>query len=223
MAVTRDKSATGATGNAGSVTITWATLPTSGSKAIVVIQAGTVVSTVLDNGAVQSTFTLDQHFSGPGGDADIYRADGIHLPGAGSYSVTATFTAPGLFVAAGRTYLGVAGGAPAAFNSNSGTGLTETTGNVTPLVTGSLLVGGFANDSGLNPETITLTTSGANALFTNSNGTTLCGGSADNIPVGTTAQGFTWTTGDSVDWEGHVAVYSPAVASAHSAIMEGIV
>ena len=216
MAVTRDQTATGAFGSGSSVTITWATLPTAGAKALVVIQTGGTVSTVKDNGAVQSTFTQDQLFAGPGGDLVIYRADGIHLPSSGSYAVTITFGASDPYDASGRTYLGVATGGPGSTNSNTGTGTTTTTGNVTPPVTGSLIIGGFANDSGLNPETITLTTSGASALFTNANGTDICGGAADNIPANTTAQGLTWTTGDSVDWAGHIAVYSPVTSSTPS-------
>ena len=217
MTVTRDQTATGQTGNASSVTLTWPTSPTAGSKAIVVVQTEGTVSTVKDNGAVQSTFTQDQLFTGPGGDLCVYRADGIHLPSSGSYTVTITFGAADPFAASGRTYLGVATGAPASTNDNTGTSTTETTGNVTPSASGSLIVGGFANDSGLDPETITLTTSGASALYTNDNGNDLCGGAADIIPANTTSQGLTWTTGDSVDWAAHVVVYSPASGTSHTA------
>jgi len=210
-----DQTATGQSVFAATVTLTWPTKPAAGTKALVVV--GTpeaTITSVKDNGAVQSTFTADAAASVgvyPWA-MGVYRADGITPPASGSYAVTITLSGTAFAVASGRTYTGLAAGGPAAVNSNSGTGTAVTTGNVTPAVAGSLVIGGFADDSGVDPETITLTTSGATSIYTATDGTFEPGAVAQNIVASTTATGFAWTLGDSVNWAAIAAVYSPAAA-----------
>ena len=215
MTIARDQTATGTAGSSTTFTLTWATAPAAGSKCLVLIQTPSsgAVSSVKDNGTVQSTFTQDFLYNGGGGDLMVYRADGISLPGTGSYTVTVTMSGTQTVVAGGRTYTGVATGAPSTSNHNTGTSNSVTTGNVTPTVTGSLLVGGFADDSGANPETITLTTSGGQDIYKNTNGSILAAASADNIASTTSAQGLAWTLGDSPDFGAYVALYAPAAGT----------
>lgn len=218
MTITRDQTATGSAiaDNTATVTLTWATAPTAGTKALVYVGSTTAISSVKDNGATQSTFTADAS-SSTDGFLGVYRADGIHLPSSGSYAVTVTLSGNAYAHAGGRTYLGMATGGPAATNSGSGTGTSVATGNVTPAATGSLVAGVFADASSANPETITLTTSGASTIYSSTNGASdLAGASADNITSGVTAQGLAWTLGDSVGWDALVAVYSPAASAANT-------
>lgn len=216
MTITRDQAATGQSVEAATITLTWATRPAAGSKALVVIGAPDVtVSTVKDNGTTQSTFTADASASVGvyPWNMCVYRADGISLPASGSYTVTVTLSGTDYAIASGATYLGVATGGPTATNSNSGSaGTSVTTGNVTPSVTGALIIGGFADDSGVDPESITLTTSGATALYTSTNGNFEPGAVAEHIVTAATAQGLAWTLGDSVNWAAVLAVYPPASA-----------
>lgn len=216
MTITRDQTATGQVGTASSFTVTWPANPAAGAKAILhVIAPGSsgLVTSVVDNGTTPRTYTRDFLFNGGGGDLMIYRADSITLPSAGSYHATITLSASSEVITGGRTYLGVAAGAPASTNDATGTSGTAATGNVTPAV-GSLLAGGFANDSAQNPETITLTTSGASSVYVTNNGTVGIGGMADNIATATSAQGLTWTFGDTPDWGAYVALYSAAASAA---------
>lgn len=215
MTITRDQTATGQSVASGTtVVLIWATSPTAGAKALVFAGTTSTISSVKDNGATQSTFTQDALLSSSGQYA-VYRADGITLPASGSYTVTVTLAGSAFSMAGGRTYLGVATGAPTATNHGTGSGTAIATGNVTPAVTGAVVFGGFTDATGLDPETITLTTSGgANAAYTSTNGNDLCGGVADNIVTTTTPQGLAWTIGDSEGWTAAVAVYSPASAPA---------
>jgi hypothetical protein len=215
VTITRDQTATGQADadNTAVITLTWATAPTAGSNALVYIGSTASVSTVKDNGSTQSTFTQDA-LSTTDGTLAVYRADGIHLPSSGSYTVTVTLSGDAYAHASGRTYLGMATGGPSATNSGSGTGTSVATGNVTPPATGSLVAGVFADASSANPETITLTTSGASTVYSSTNGAAdLAGASADNITTTVTAQGLAWTIGDSTGWDALVAVYGPAAAS----------
>ena len=217
MAVTRDQTATGqALAGVTTFTVTWPTRPAPGSTALIsVVDTSTdfALSGAVDNGVIQSTFTADVSIA-PGAHAGkwILRANNITLPASGSYQVTVTMAGScALVTTSGATYLGVLPGAPAGTNSNAATGSAVTTGNVTPAAAGSLIFGGMDTGSSLNPETITLTTSGATSLYTQANGASfLVGAVADNIATSTAAQGLAWTLGDSVSWGGWAAVYSPA-------------
>lgn len=225
MTATRDQTATGQAPVAvGSQVITWSTNPAAGSKVLVFVAISSLAgapSSVKDNGTVQSTFTQDvDNTLGGAVYLGIWRADGISLPASGSYAVTVTFgTSTDDGVVTGRSYAGVATGAPAASSgTGNGTSGSVATGSVTPAASGSLVFGGFIDDSGADPESITLTTSGANSLYSNTNGNFLCGAAADNIPAGTSTQSLAWTLGDSVDWNTVVAVYSPAVPATASPV-----
>lgn len=219
MAITRDQTATGIGGSgAGPFTITWPANPAAGSKVLVYVSIGggpaaQVIASVKDNGATQSTFTLDATETDNNGDfSNVYRADNITLPATGNYQVTVTVSPASttFYNMGGRSYTGVAAGAPTATNVNSGTGTSVTTGNVTPAVVGALVVGKYQTDSGANPATSTLTTSGANQIYFRSNGVTdNVGAAADNIVTSTSAQGLAWTI-DSSSWDAVVAVYAPA-------------
>jgi hypothetical protein len=216
MTIAGDQTATGqAPATTTTVTLTWGTNPTAGAKAIVVVMGSATVTSVVDNGTTPKTFTADVSVTASGANRYVYRADGITLPASGSYHVTIT-AASGLYVAQGRTYTGVATGGPATSNSATGTSTSVSSGSVTPSVTGSLVIGGMIDDSSLDPETITLTTSGATNLYTNTNGNNFCGGVADHIVSGTSAQTLAWTLGDSADWAGIAAVYSPASGTPHT-------
>lgn len=215
MTVARDQAATGqALANVSSVTLTWPVLPAAGSKCIVIV-GGSVTQAVtgaVDNGVTPSTFTADLSIA-PGVRSGKYilRADGISLPASGSYKVTITLAgSTSGITCSGRTYTGVAAGAPVSTINTQGNGNSPVTGNVTPAVAGSLLVGSFV-DASFNVETITLTTPGANSFFQETDGVHfLCGGFADNIVASNAAQGLAWTISDSPDWGGIAAVYSPA-------------
>lgn len=223
MAVTRDQTATGtAVASVSTTTVVWPTLPTAGSKAVVVVHLGDSASFALtsakDNGTVQSTFTADYALapvSGTNSGHYILRADSISLPSSGNYTVTLNFAGTvDWCTASGRTYRGVTPGAPTGTNANNGTSASASTGNVTPAVTGALIAGGFSDNSSSN-ETITLTTSGASGIFTETNGVSLLAGAvADNIATTTSAQGLAWTISpDTPNWRGAVAVYSPAATT----------
>jgi hypothetical protein len=227
VAVTRDQLATGhAAASVTSVTVTWPSLPAAGSKALITLAISNATSNgvtlVQDNGTSVSTFTADLSIppvSGTRAGKYIFRADGISLPASGSYTVTITLAGSvPTITAAGCTYLGVSTGAPTGTNNNSGTGSSVTSGNVTPAVTGALIFGAMDDDTSANPESITLTTSGANAVYTQANGAGfLCFAAADHIATTTSAQGLAWTLGDTPDWGAWAAVYSPSSAVAHPA------
>lgn len=225
MTITRDQTGTGTTAlESGTQVITWATAPAAGSKVLVFVATtatGSTPTSVKDNGTTQSTFTQDVvNTLGGAAYSGVWRADGISLPASGSYAVTVTFGASGDFaITAGRSYAGAATGAPAASSgTGSGTSGSVNTGNVTPAASGSLVFGGFLDDSSANPESITLTTSGASSVYSSTNGTLLPGAAADNTPAGTSAQALAWTLGDAPDWGTVVAVYSPAVPATASPV-----
>jgi hypothetical protein len=226
MAVTRDQAATGqALASVSTLTITWPTLPTAGSKAIVGLALGSgaavSVTGAVDNGTTPRTFTGDVAVAAGASNAGKYilRADNITRPSSGSYHVTITLsTTVDWATGSGCTYLGVATGGPtSAPAAATGTSGSVATPNVTPAVTGALLFGVFDDDSGVT-ETITLTTSGATNVYTNTNGVTLlCGAVADKIATTTSSQGLAWTLSpDTPDWGAWIAVYSPG-ATAHPA------
>ena len=216
MTITHDQSATATAVSAGSVVLTWATPPTAGSKVIVkVVLSGTTAVSAVDNGSTPTTFTPDVALSAFGAFvwAYTFRGDAITLPSVGSYHVTITFSGSVPAVAFGDSWLGVSTGGPTGSNSDAGTGSSTDTGTVTPAVTGALCTAVLATDSGLNPETITLTSGTWTNRAQLTNGTIACGASADIIVSGTSAQQATWTTGDAPNWMGEIAVYSPAPAA----------
>lgn len=171
-------------------------------------QANTTNSTltVADNGVTPSTFVRDASQETAGKHAFVYRANGITLPSTGSYAVTLSNSgAAGTLQVCGVEYSGVATGAPTATNTGTATSTSVTTNSVTPVSAGALYFGGFSDASGLNPETITFGATGTEQ-FRNTNGSSFWPLAAADL-IGSGANAFTWTLGDSVSWSACVAVY----------------
>lgn len=215
MAIARDQTPAGSvTASGTTVTLTWGTNPVAGAKVLVFVYSSVTVTSVQDNGSTVTTFTGDLNNAGSSGWAYIYRGDNIRLPSSGSYAVTVTFSATAsTILLAGRSYTGVASGAPAATGTTSGSSSTPSSGSATP-TTANSLVAGFFVDGASASETITLTTSGANSVYSSSAGTVVDGAAADNIPAATTSQSIAWSLSATQSWGGLVAVYSPAGTTA---------
>lgn len=216
MGITRDQtSGLAQVGSGSNVVCTWGTNPTAGAKVLVYVQLGSTPTSVVDNGTTPSTFVLDAT-SSLAAKCYVYRADGITLPAAGSYHVTVNFT-PGssTIQAIGQSYLGVAAGGPTAtLNTATGTSNSPVSGSVTSSAGGALFAGLMTDTSGVNPESITLTSAGWSTVALLTNGSSFWAGAfADFIGAGggpNTAQA-TWTLGDAPTWGGLIAVYDAAV------------
>src|SRR6266704_3253737 len=216
MTVTRgQKSTVGQTASGSTVVTSWGTNPAAGSSVLVFVQSSVTPTSVADNGTTPATFTLDAGGGSTTG-AYVYRANGITLPSSGAYHVTVTISGTHTIQALGIEYLGMKTGAPDATNTSLGvTGTSVTTGSAAPAAAGGVVFGGFADQSGLNPETITFTgSSPQTSQLTVTNGSSFwpCG-VADALTG--SAQAFTWTLGDSVAHDGTAAAYSPAGGTAH--------
>lgn len=215
MTITRGQVSTlGVTGSGTTITTTWGTLPAAGSKVLVAVQYPDPDTdlTVADNGSPQTTFTLDGSATGSGTATQVYlyRGDSISLPGSGSYSVTVTSSGTlHTIQAGGVAYTGVKTGGPVSSGNPSGTGTAVSTGNATPAAAGALFFAVFFDDTGLSPETITLTGSGFSQQFIQTNGSSFWAGAvADKIDAaGPTATPCTWTLGDSAGWNAIIAAY----------------
>lgn len=221
MAVALDQTATTlAGGTPGTLTLSWATLPTAGSSAFVQVGlagAGTITS-VIDNGTSPVTFTRDA-IDTPNGVVSLYRGNNITLPSSGSYHVTIVTTGGGAvdYHAGGATFTGLAGGSPTStINTSTATSTAVTTGNLTPAHIGDLLIGSFADAGGT--QTITLTTSGANSVFSQTNGNTaFVGAMAYHVVTTTTAQPTAWTISLSSSWAAVGALYAATTGTTATA------
>lgn len=223
MAVALDQVATTLAGaTPGTLTLSWATLPTAGSSAFVQVAlagAGTITS-VTDNGTSPVTFTRDV-IDTPNGVVSLYRGNNITLPSSGSYHVTIVTTGGGAvdYHAGGATFTGLAGGSPTStINTSNATSLSVTSGNLTPAHSGDLLLGSFADDGGT--QTITLTTSGAASVFSQPNGNTaFAGAMAYHVTTTTSAQGTAWTlaVSPSPDWAAVAALYAATTGTTATA------
>lgn len=200
---------------AGPMVITWTANPALGSKVLVAVFGSTnVPSSVVDNGSTPSSFTQDAIVTASGHSSMIYRADNITLPAAGSYAVTVNFASSTTASGGGVAYLGVKPGGPTATNTGTATGTAVSSGAVTPAAPGALAFAVFDDHSGLNPETITLTSAGYTERFTQVNGSAFnAGGCADALLSTAAATTATWTLGDSVLWGAAIAVYDATVTS----------
>ena len=217
MAITRGVKSTATGGNqvssGTSAVATWAVNPAAGDTVLVFIQCSAALTNVVDNGTTPRTFTEDKGLLSSQG-AHIYRANNITLPSAGSYTVTCSIgTAHGLMIY-GVSYNGVAAGAPTATNSSSGTSTSVSSLAAAPAAAGGLVFGGFADSSGLNPETVTFTGSvPLTEQFRNTNGSSFwpvaC---ADGLTDVTRT--LTWTLGDSVAWASVVCAYDATAGAA---------
>lgn len=221
MAITRDQLSnlfnTASIGAGTTFTITFGTLPTAGSSVIAAIGInGQTVSSVKDNGTVQSTFTQDITQTGSANHISyLFRADGISLPSSGSYTLTVTIggSGSGVSVSAGAaSYQGKAAGAPVSSNGGTATGTSVTTGNATPLFAGSLFAATFQDNSSGTADNPTVTNGNFTSRLAAPNGAAgQVFGLADAIEGGTSADACTWSVGTSATYSAVIAVYSPAV------------
>jgi hypothetical protein len=212
MAITADHVSTpNELASGTTVVTTWSTNPTAGSKVLVFVQCGETPTSVVDNGATPSTFTLDVSHNTYKG-AYVYRADNITLPASGSYHVTVTVPTGGDTTwVVGKSYLGMASGGPVISHTASGTSAAASSGSATPTDTGQLAFGGFSDMNGANPSTVTFTGSSPLAqIASETDGATYWpAAAADGILTSTTAVALAWTVTSS-NWDAVVAIYAAA-------------
>jgi hypothetical protein len=225
VAITRDQvSSVYTSAGTASAVVTWPTLPAAGSKVLVAIglSSGGITS-VKDNGTSVSTFVLDSPVETESNTIQVYRADGISLPSAGSYTVTVTLPSSQYVFGGGVSYWGVAAGGPTASNGGvNGGSASVATGSVTPARAGALFFAGFVDESSSNPETITLSGAGFSEQLTETNGSNVCGGIADQIAAGgPSSTACTWTLGDTPGWCAVIVSYDAAVAAPASLTQPG--
>lgn len=232
MAITRDQLSsltnTGSIGAGTTFTITFPSLPAAGSSVIVAIGInGQSVTTVKDNGTSQSTFTQDVSKVGTTNHISyLYRADGISLPGSGSYTITVTIggSGSGVSVSAGAaSYLGKGAGGPVATNSGTATGTSITTGSVTPAMGGSLFTATFQDNSSGSADNVTVTNGNFTSRLVQNNGSTgQVYGFADAIEAGTSADACTWSVATSATYSSAIAVYSTAGTTANAGLATAV-
>lgn len=198
---------------ASSFTITWPINPAAGSKILVGISMGPGVASqftsVVDNGATPTTFTMDAVQSGPSECcATIWRGDNITLPASGGYTITITLASSQQCSAGAVAYTNVASGPPTATNNNTGTSSHPVSGFASSSGVGALYVSVYSSNSG-NNETITATASGFVQEFVQTNGSGQIPFSyADKVDyAGPTSTQSTWTLSDAPTWETVIAVY----------------
>jgi len=217
MAVTRDqKTNLGQTPNSTSVTCTFTTNPQAGSTILAFVQSSNVPSGFTDNASTPNVYTIDKSTTSGHG-AYIYRCNNILLPSAGSLVITVTTASASTIQVFAQSYLGVKAGAPTATNLGGATGTAVSTGSAGPAAAGGLIFGGFSDSSGLNPETITHTSSAPAAEQARNTNGSLYWPMAVTDSLAGAAQAFTWTLGDSVAWGGVVAAYDTAVTLSNTA------
>jgi hypothetical protein len=204
MAITRgQKSTIGQIGSGTTVTTTWGTNPTAGSKVIVCVQCGATPTSVKDNGAVQGTFTLDKSQTAGKG-AFIYRLDGLHLPSSGSYAVTVTIASSGTIQAWGIELIGAATGAASATNSGTSTSTSVSTGAVAGA---GYVIACFSDGNGANPSTVTYTGPGTSQVIVTNGSSFWPFAVADNLTSSSDTE--TWTVTSST-WGAAIATYAAA-------------
>ena len=197
-----------------SFTITFPTLPTPGASVMVPIGlnlAGSI-SSVKDNGVVQSTFTLDSTETGSANHISVlYRADGISLPSSGSYTITVTLSTTGASYSAGAaSYLGKAVGGPLHAGVSTGTSTTVNTGSLAPNLTGSLYISTFQNNSSGTADNPTNNQANFTQQLSEGNGSLgQVFGFVDGITSTLSALAANWTVGTSATFSVLIAVYSP--------------
>jgi hypothetical protein len=207
MSIVRGQiSALGLVGSGTTQAATWSTNPTAGNTILIFLQTNGTITSVVDNGTTPSTFVADVSNTGAP-NCYVYRANGITLPATGSYAVTVTTTTLTTIMVGGIEYSGVQPGVPASTNTGTGASSTAVTTNS---ASGVLLFGGFADATGLNPETITYTGAGTQQ-FVNTNGSSYWAAAAADL-ISSGSHAHTWTVGDSTNWTSVVAAYNASVA-----------
>ena len=211
---TKGQSAVAQVGSGTTATATFATNPAAGNTILAFVQTGGSITSVVDNGSSPATFTRDV-FSAGGKGAYIYRANNITLPASGSYNVTVTITSAGTIQVAALEFAGVAAGPPSATNTGSGTGTSVTTNSVSS-GGDAVFFGGFSDNSGLNPQSVTFNSAGAGFTqdFVNTNGSSYWPAAEASATVsGPATNSLSWTTGSSSAWGAAIAVYPAATGS----------
>jgi Tfp pilus assembly protein FimT len=211
---TKGQSAVAQVGSGTTATATFSTNPAAGNTILAFVQTGGAITSVVDNGSTPTTFTRDV-FTTAGKGAFIYRANNITLPASGSYKVTVAITASGTIQVAAIEFAGLASGPPSATNTGSGAGTAVSTNSVTS-GGDAVFFGGFSDNSGLNPQSITFNSAGAGFTqdFVNPNGSSYWPAAEASATVtGTATQSISWTIGTSSVWGAAIAVYPAAGAS----------
>jgi lysyl oxidase len=211
---TKGQSALAQVGSGTTATATFSTNPSAGNTILVFVQTGGTITSVVDNGSTPTAFIRDA-FTTAGKGAYIYRANNITLPASGSYGVTAAITTAGTIQVFAIEFAGLASGPPIATNTGSGTGAAVSTN---PVTSGgdAVFFGGFSDNSGQNPQSITFNSAGAGFTqdFVNTNGSSYWPAAAASATVtGGATQSISWTTGSSSAWGAAIAVYPAAAGS----------
>jgi hypothetical protein len=211
---TQGQSALVQVGSGTTATAMFSTNPAAGNTILVFVQTAGTITSVVDNGSTPTTFTADV-FTTAGKGAYIYRANNITLPASGSYKVTVAITAAGTIQVKAIEFAGLASGPPSATNTGSGTGTAVATNSVTS-GGDAVFFGGFSDNSGLNPQSITFNSAGAGFTqdFVNTNGSSYWPAAEASATVtGTATMSISWTIGTSSAWGAAIAVYPAAAGS----------
>lgn len=216
MSIVRGNKSTRVDVTALTATTTWTTAPTAGQSVRVFVWGSfTATPTVKDNGSPQTTFTLRASKTDSTNVLGcwIFQGDNISLPGAGSYSVTVTFTgSANSFSCGGLAYSNVATGAPTATNTNTGTGTSFSTGAVSN-ASNALYCACYVDNAG-GPDTISVG-GGFTDQFNLDDGTTFDAGAGADLINATGSQTCTWTDSTvSRTWSACIATWPEAAAAA---------
>lgn len=194
-------SALGSVAGGSSFTIAWTgTQPTAGDKVVVGFwgsnNSNNTVTSVKDNATSQNTFTAGPTVA-PSSDRQVWLY-WLDLPSnatwSGNYTVTVQFgqsitDASG----GGGSYPSETSGAPAATNTNSGTGTSATSGAVNPSSNSSLYVAVVNDNTGSNPASPFSVASPFTMRVTQLNGSSQQAGSFTDATSSTGSQNATWT------------------------------
>jgi hypothetical protein len=216
---TRGQSAVVQLGSGTAATATFSTNPASGNTILVFVQTAGTITSVVDNGSTQTAFTMDV-FTTSGKGAYIFRANNITLPASGSYGVRVAITAASTIQVQAIEFAGLASGPPSATNTGSGTGTAVSTSSVTS-GGDAVFFGGFSDNSGLNPQSVTFNSAGAGFTqdFVNTNGSSYWPAAEASATVtGAATKSISWTTATSSAWGAAIAVYPAAAGSGGDAV-----
>jgi hypothetical protein len=211
---TKGQSATAVLGSGTSATATFGTNPAVGSSILVFVQTASTITSVADNGSTPTTFTRDA-FTTAGTGAYVYRANNVTLPATGPYKVTVTTALTDTIQIVAVEFAGLVPGPPMATNTGSGTGSAVTTNQVTSSGD-AVFFGGFSDNSGLNPQSITFNSAGSGFFeeWRQVNGSSYWPAAvADAIASGAASKSISWTLGDSSGWGAAIAAYMSSAGS----------
>lgn len=203
-----------ATVNGGAMT--WAVNPVAGQKVLVwlFVPSSETISSVVDNGTTPRTFVLDASETANGLSVQLWRADNITLPSAGSYAVTVTGTGGSTIIGQGMAYNGIAAGGPTQVTTSTGaagTSSTASTAGVTSTNTWGTALTGLFTGSALLPEPFGLASPYFDLQFLdNTTGVARRAAWADSLAYGCQAiPGPVWSIPDQPSYVMLTAVYEP--------------